>query len=143
MESLKEYLTERFKAYRNQLENSESYINLKQRYEGLSPTAQKSIRYGFVFCLLYSIYSIPSSYTSSAREKLSFFRENRELTRQMIQASRITGSGTQPISSTMTMDQLKSRVNTRMDYEQLLTEQKKILNQSERRFQNPFFQKEM
>ena len=124
MESLKEYLVERFKTYRNQLENSEFYINLKQRYEGLSPTVQKSIRYGFIFCLLYSIYSIPSSYTSSAREKLSFFKENRELTRQMIHASR-TSSETQSISSTMTMDQLKSKVNTRIDYEQLLTEQTK------------------
>lgn len=88
-ESLKEQLIERLNSYKTQVEDSEVYIRLKERYDNLQPQYQKAIKYSAIFFLVYFIYSIPSGFVSSASEKMEFFEENRLLTRELIRAGRI------------------------------------------------------
>lgn len=89
IETLKEQAIERFDSYRNQIEDSEIYIRLKERYDNLQPNIQKLLKGFAIFLVVYIFYSFPAGFVSSAKEQLSFFEENRQLTRELIRAGRI------------------------------------------------------
>ena len=124
IESLKENLIKRFTGYKARLEDSEIYSRLLEFYQNLSPNVQKFISYGFLFLMVYMIYSLPASYVSDSSEKLTFFEENRKLTRDMIRASHIAKNTPSPPSSLST-SQLKSEVENKIKIQQVITEQQK------------------
>ncbi len=88
-ESYKEQLIEALKNFRNKVEDSETYIRLKERYDNLPAHYQKGILFTALFLSIYLIYSIPASFVSTAQEKLTYFEENRQLTRELIRAGRL------------------------------------------------------
>ncbi len=127
IESLKENLIKKFNTYKSWLEDSEIYSRLGEFYHNLSPNIQKLVFYGFLFFVIYGIYSLPASYVSASREKLTFFEENRKLTRDMIRASHIAKTTPSPPSAPST-GQLRSDVENKIRVQQVITEQKKEIS---------------
>jgi hypothetical protein len=122
-DSIKEQLLERFNFYKTTIQDSEIYIRLKERYDTLTPPAQKAIKYSAIFFVVYFFYSIPASFVSSAQEKMTFFEENRQLTRELIRAGRIAKTVKLPPPAP-TPAALKSEVDQIINAEQVLPEQK-------------------
>ncbi len=122
-DSLKEQFIERFEAYKSYIQDSETYINLKEKYDTLNPNIQKLVRYASVFMLVYFFYSIPASFVDSANEKLTFFEDNRHLTRELIRAGRIAQTVQLPPAAP-TASALTTRVDQVLTSEQILPDQK-------------------
>ncbi len=122
-ESLKEQFIEQFQNYKSRIEESEYYIRLKEGYDKLTPNVQSLLKAFGVFLVLYILYSIPASYTASANEKLSYFEENRQLTRELIRAGRIAKTTRLPPPAPSTQ-QLTSNIERQLQTQQILSSQK-------------------
>ena len=122
-ESYKEQLIERLKVYQNQIQESEVYIKLKERYDSLQPNVQTAIKVAAVFFTVYFFYSFPASYVTSANEKMEFFEENRELTRDLIRAGRIAKTVQLPPPAP-SGPQMIDQVNSKLTLERVLDKQK-------------------
>lgn len=122
-ESLKEQFLERFHFYKNQIQESEAYIQLKERYDNLTPQIQLLIKATSVFFIIYIFYSIPASFVASANENLSLFEEQRQLTRDLIRAGRIEKTTQLPPPAPSASD-LSNQVDGILTREQILPEQK-------------------
>lgn len=122
-ESLKEQLVDRFFEIKGKVEDSELYIRLKERYDNLTPNAQLGVKIGAALLSILFVYSIPASYLSSANEKMSYFNENRQLTRELIRAGRIARTLELPPSAP-TSEALIQRLNSLLEEQNVLPEQK-------------------
>ncbi len=127
IESLKEQLQDNFALYKNRVEDSEVYIVLKERYDNLAPNIQNLIKYSALAMVCYILYSIPASFVNSAQEKMSFFEENRQLTRELIRAGRIAKTVQVPPPAP-SASALTTKVNSILTEEQVLEEQKLASN---------------
>lgn len=123
IESIKEQFVEQFQSYKSRLEDSEYYIRIKEGYDKLTPNVQILLKVFGAFLILYFFYSIPASYTSSADEKLTFFEENRQLTRDLIRAGR-TAQTTKLPPPAPSPQQLTSNIERGLQTNQILAEQK-------------------
>lgn len=122
-EIYKEQFIEAFNTYKGKLEDNSTYIQIKERYENLPPQWQKTVIYVSVFLVSYFIYSIPASFVSSADDKMEFFEENRQLTRDLIRAGRIAKTVQLPPPAP-SVDSLKSQMDAKLTQERVLPEQK-------------------
>lgn len=122
-ESLKEQFMERFEAIKTQVQDNEIYIKLKERYDGLQPNVQTLIKFGTIFFVAYFFYSIPAGYVTSAGEKMEFFEENRELTRDLIRAGRIAKTVKLPPPAPQA-SQLTTQIEGKLKMERVLDSQK-------------------
>lgn len=123
-DDIKDQLKERLQEVWNKIQESESYITLKERYDNLSPNIQKALQATTVLLVVYFIYSIPSGFVSSADEHMSFFEENRTLTRDLIRAGRIARTTAMPPPAP-DYNSLQQQVDAIMTRERVLAEQKK------------------
>ena len=129
-ESLKEQFLERFNVYKSQVEESELYIRLKEKYDTLSPQMQKVIKITSSIVVAYFFYSIPARFVTSASEKMEFFEENRQLTRELIRAGRVD-KGVKLPPSGPSATALQGRVDGILNAESVLPEQKMSVSPQE------------
>jgi hypothetical protein len=122
-ESYKEQLIELLKNYKNKIQDSETYIRLKEKYDNLPQNYQYAILSMTVLLLFYFIYSIPASFVSVADEKIGYFEENRQLTRELIRAGRIARTIQLPPPAP-SAEALTSQVENILLEERVLPEQK-------------------
>ncbi len=122
-ESLKEQLIESLKTTRNKIEDSELFIKLKERFDNLPSLYQKLIIYFSIFLGVYFIYSIPASFVASGEEKLSYFEENRQLTRELIRAGRLARTIQLPPPAP-SPDSLTSLIEDQLIRERVMADQK-------------------
>jgi hypothetical protein len=122
-ESLKEQAIDRFFELKNKVEDSEVYIRLKERYDNLNPNAQLGVKIVSGIIALLLIYSLPASYLSSAREKMEYFEDNRQLTRDLIRAGRSARTLQLPPSAP-SQEVLTNMVDSALEREKVLPEQK-------------------
>ena len=122
-ESIKEQAVDRFFELKGKVEDSELYIGLKERYDNLSPNAQIGVKVAASFMALFMLYSFPAGYLTSANEKMEMFEENRQLTRDLIRAGRIARTIQLPPMAP-SMESLTAQVNSAIDKENVLSEQK-------------------
>lgn len=125
-ETLKEQVLERFGFYKSQVVESELYIRAKEGYDTLNPNVQTLVKVGVIGFVVYFFYSIPASFVSSSSEKMSFFEENRELTRDLIRAGRISKNLQLPPPAP-SPTQLTQRIEGFLTEEQVLEEQKQAI----------------
>lgn len=123
LESYKEQLVEQLKDLRNRLQESELYIRWMEKYENLPNHYQKGILWGAIFIGVYLVYSVPASFVSSAEEKLSYFEENRQLTRELIRAGRLARTVQLPAPAPA-IPVLQQEVENNFLSERVLPEQK-------------------
>ncbi len=122
-ESLKEQVLERLQFYKSQVEDSEIYIRLKERYDNLQPNVQKIIKVSAIVFTVYFFYSLPASFVSSSKEKMSNFDDYRQLTRELIRAGRIDKNIKTP-PEPPSAPALSSTVDRVLTEESVLPEQK-------------------
>ncbi len=123
IESIKEQIIDRFFEIKGKVEDSELYIGLKDRYDNLSPNAQIGVKIAASLMTLFVLYSFPAGYLTTANEKIEMFEENRQLTRDLIRAGRIASTIQLPPMAP-TIDSLTSQINSAIDNEHVLAEQK-------------------
>lgn len=126
-ETLKEQFLEQMRGYRAKIQDSELYIRLKERFDNLPPQGQQGIIYGGIFVALLFIYSFPAGFVSAAKEKIGYFDENRQLTRDLIRAGRIARTIQLPPPAPP-VEMLKTQVEDRLLIEKVMPEQKQGVN---------------
>lgn len=116
-DQIKEKLTEAWE----RVEESPTYNNLREKYETLSPNAQKGLIAGTVLFFALILLSFPYSYYSGSSTYIEEFESNRGLIRSLLKASRIASDTSTPIS--VLPHELKSRIQNDLSTLQLLPEQ--------------------
>lgn len=88
IDDIKDQLAERAQALWSRVQESSAYIQLRERFENLSPNAQKGVLIGGAAFLVFIVISIPWSYFSSSSDYVTEFEEKRELIRELYQVNR-------------------------------------------------------
>lgn len=122
-DDIKDQLIERLQEIWSKIRESESYILLKERYDSFNPNVQKVLQVSIAAFVLYFIYSIPGDFVTSANEHEEFFTENRQLTRDLIRAGRISRTTALPPSAP-NYTSLQQQIDTLMTKERVLADQK-------------------
>lgn len=88
LNDLKDQFLERTKDIATRLSENESVIQLKERYQNMSPLVQKTIIFAGIFFVGYMFYSVPAAYIDSAKAYEETFETNRGLLRGLFRAAR-------------------------------------------------------
>ncbi|MCB0378833.1 MAG: hypothetical protein KDD33_10095 [Bdellovibrionales bacterium] len=127
-EDLKDQLREQFQELWAKIQENELFIQLKERYDGLTPEVQKIINFTSIAIVVYFIYSIPASFSSSSSTYEENFIENRQLTRDLIRAGRLTRDLKMPPPAP-DFPQMQSNIERILTENLVLEEQKSSLTQ--------------
>lgn len=123
LDNLKEQNKAFFTKTSEQIKESEAYIQLQDRYQGLSPSGQKAVRYGAVALLVLFVAFIPYSKLSSSSDNITSFETKRNLIRDLFKTYR-ESSSTQSIPLPPTTDSLRFSIETVLQRAELMPEQK-------------------
>ncbi|PIS09722.1 MAG: hypothetical protein COT73_13110 [Bdellovibrio sp. CG10_big_fil_rev_8_21_14_0_10_47_8] len=121
-EDIKEQLQSELKTRWEQIQESSLYIQIKERYENLTPVMQKISLYGIIAVLLYLVLSFPLGYMTQSNDYVAEFEDKRQLIRDLLKSSRESQDvpNVQPPPS---IDSLKAQVDNQLENARLLPEQ--------------------
>ncbi len=88
IEEIKEQLKEKWDEAVSKVSESDTFIQLSERFSNSSPVVQKVIVFTVIFFAGYLVYSIPAGFISAANEKESNFVETRSLIRGLNRSAR-------------------------------------------------------
>lgn len=123
IEEIKEQVKERWDELVLKVSESDSFIQLSERYSNLSPLVQKVIIFSVIFFVGYVVYSIPAGLIGSANDKENNFVETRTLIRGLNRSARnpvITPDQFQGLE----FEEMRSRVDAIAKRIQVLDSQK-------------------
>ena len=123
IDNLKEQNKAFFSRTAERIKESESYIQLQDRYQSLSPSGQKMARYGAVLLLLLIVAFIPYSKLSTSSDNIAGFETKRNLIRDLFKTYR-ESTATQSIPLPPTTDSLRFSIETVLQRAELMPEQK-------------------
>lgn len=126
-DDLKEKLIENLRAAWAKIEDSSTYAQFMEKYEELSPQAQKGVQIGAVALAAMLVLSIPMSYLSTASENLASFEEVRELTRDLLKTER-KARNLPDYGQGVAGDALRSRIESIIDQAKVQPDQKSNLD---------------
>lgn len=112
LEDIKDRLYDESKALWARIQDSSSFVQLKERYDSLPPKGQKTVVAGsvvMVFLILFVLF--PYSYYSSGDESISQFVINRDLTRELFRVEREVAQIQVP-NSLLDAGSLESQLNS-------------------------------
>lgn len=110
-DSLKDQLKDQWAELLGKIQENSTFQTLKEKFESLSASMQRAIILAVVFLVGLFIWSIPYSYISSSKESLATFEENREIIRDLLQASR-TLKEPSPLPPSIGAEGLKSQASS-------------------------------
>ena len=105
------------------IKESETYVQLQDRYQGLSPSGQKMARYAAALLLILLIAFVPYSKLNTSSENITSFETKRNLIRDLFKTYR-ESSATQSIPLPPTTDSLRFSIETALQRAELMPEQK-------------------
>lgn len=123
LEDVKEQLKEKWDELVLKVTESDTYIQLGERYNNLSPLLQKTIVFTAVFFVGYIIYSIPAGFIDAAAEKESSFVESRRLIRGLNRSARNPMISPDQFRG-MEFEEMRSRIDNVAQSVQVLETQK-------------------
>ncbi len=88
LEDLKEQISSEAKQRWEQIQDSSLFIQMKERYENLTPPAQKATVAGIAVVFSLIMFSIPWGYFSASSESVAAFEDQRQLIRDLLKVSR-------------------------------------------------------
>lgn len=88
LDDLKERFDGALKNLLERVQESSLFIQIKEKYENLTPIKQKLSIAGISLILVYILFSIPFSYFSSSSDYVSAFEEKRQLLRDLLKVAR-------------------------------------------------------
>lgn len=123
VDNLKEQGKSFFSRTSERIKESESYVQLQDRYQGLSPSGQKMARYGAVALLILFVVFIPYTKLSTSSENITSYETKRNLIRDLFKTYR-ESSATQTVPLPPTTDSLRFSIETVLQRAELMPEQK-------------------
>ena len=122
-EDVRDNLKEQLRQISSNVQESSAYINLKEKYQGYSPTAQKGILAGVVALSFLLIMAVPYMFYSGSQTSMEDFESRRTLVRDLFRATREAGSlppPPPPISSSDLQNNARNLLNgARLQAEQI------------------------
>ena len=121
-EDIKEQIQNTLKNQWEQFQESSLYIQVKERYENLTPQMQKLTLWGSAVLAILIVLSLPISYYSESATYVSEFEEKRQLVRDLLKTSR-ESQESPDLAVPPSMEQLKSQVDAQIQSARLVPEQ--------------------
>lgn len=122
LNELKERFQSELKISAEKFQESNLYIQLKEKYDDLNPSMQKIVLWGVSLFFLYLFISIPGDKYSNSQLLVEEFESRRDLIRQMMKVHReASGSFDIPVAPDITS--LKSRIERDLQNARLLPDQ--------------------
>ncbi len=122
LSDVKDQIKEKFLELFGKIQESQVYNNIAEKYETLSPGAQKGIVSGGVILGFLILVSIPISYYSSSSSAIEEYDNTRQLIRALLRASRIASESSN-LPALISSEELKARIQNDLSSFQLLPEQ--------------------
>src|ERR1043165_1612042 len=121
-EELRERIQSESKAQWEQFQQSSLYIQVKERYENLTPAMQKLTLVGVGAVIFYLVFSIPWGYYSQSTEYVTEFEDKRQLIRDLLKSSK-EAQETPNLSIPPPVEALKGQIDQQLQSAKLLPEQ--------------------
>jgi hypothetical protein len=96
LEDVKDQIKEKFSELWGRVQESPAYNNFSEKYETLSPTAQRGIKIGAIALAFLILVSIPFSYFSSSSSSDADYEGTLQLIRSLLRASRMVNANLPP-----------------------------------------------
>ena len=88
LDDVRDKALEALQTAKARLDESDAYLQLKERYDSLSPIMQKSLLAVVGFFFTYLFLQIPMSYYDTGTENLAMYEENRDLVLDLYKVKR-------------------------------------------------------
>lgn len=121
-EDLKDQLSDQLAELKGRIVESAAYNSLREKYENLSPGAQRGLILAGSLLILIVFTYLPYSYFSTSKDYIVEYDEKRQLIRKLLQASR-TASQSGAVSNPPEADALSGVIRDRLQSFNLLPEQ--------------------
>lgn len=121
-EELRERIQSESKAQWEQFQQSSLYIQIKERYENLTPVNQKLALVGVGLMIAYVIFSVPWGYYSQSAENVAQFEEKRQLIRDLLRSSK-EAQESPNLATPPDVNFLKTQIEQQVQSAKLLPEQ--------------------
>jgi hypothetical protein len=121
-EDLKERFQSESKMLWERIQDSSTFIKLREQYENLSPPMQKLSLVGTGLVLVVILFQSPLNYFGESSEFVTEFEDKRQLIRDMMKVSRESQSDLN-LSTPPEASALKAQIENQMRMAQLLPEQ--------------------
>lgn len=121
-EDLRERLQSELKTSWDRLQESSIYIQLREKYENLSPAMQKAALFGSVAFVFLILFSVPMGYYSASSDAITEFEDKRQLIRDLLKVSR-EAQETPNLPLPPDTNSLKSQIDSQLQSARLLPEQ--------------------
>lgn len=118
-EDMKERFQTEGRALLDKIQDSSAYIQLRERYENLSPNKQKLTLLALTAVVLFLVFEMPIGYFSSSSEAVSTFEDRRQLIRDMMKVTRDKQEAPQ-IAVPPDLNSLKSVIDSQLQAARLL-----------------------
>ena len=122
LDDLKERLVSESKAQWEKLQESSAFIQLREKYENLTPSMQKATLIGASLTALLLAFSVPFSYYSNSGISISEFEDKRQLIRDMMKVSR-ESQEVPSLPVPPDVNTLKSQIDSQLQAARLVPEQ--------------------
>lgn len=122
LDNLKEQIKSLGQKLGQQIQESPAFAQLKDRYENLTPSAQKMTLAAGVAFIVLLLFFLPLSYLSDSQTQLSAFEERRNLIRDLFKTYR-DSSATPEVTPPPPLDSLRSNIESILARAELLPEQ--------------------
>lgn len=126
-DEIREKIFEALQGAKSQLDESELYQKVRERYELLPPIGQKAVLAGLVLLFSYVLFQIPMAYYSRASENLALFEENRDLVLDLYRVKRKSAAAP-PAAPAMDNAMLESRARSAVTGARVQPEQIKAIS---------------
>ncbi len=121
-DNLKDSAKSVFDKTSERVRESDTYIQMQDRYQNLSPSGQKLARAGGVLLILFIFLFIPLSYLSSSSQSITLFESKRALISDLFRTYRESTS-TQNVAVPPPSDSLRSTIQSIIQRAELTPEQ--------------------
>lgn len=121
-DDLKDQLTEQFGQVWAKIQDSSTFIALKERYENLTPPMQKTVVAASAAVAILTILSFPYGTLTESSTQLTEFEDKRGLIREMLKVSREVSQVPQ-LNGAMDVGALQGMIESELTRMQLLPEQ--------------------
>jgi type II secretory pathway component PulM len=95
-QDMKEESLEQLSVYKEKIQESAVYIQIKERYDQLNPKQQKYVNIGSILLIAYIVLSIPLGSLSEANSKIEKYKEEKKLLANFKKAQEAASTAPRP-----------------------------------------------
>lgn len=134
LQELLDQLKDAFMVRWEQFQETDLYIQLREKYDNLSPVGQKGVLFGSIFLVFIVIFLTPYGWYSTSEEYEAYFEDNQNTIVNLLEVAQ-EAKKIPPQSQTLPSNDLKMRMERILSEKGIAKEQ--ISNFSEVKLTNP------